>query len=64
MKFERILETHLSYAPKGIKSFIKALQLWLKKKLWIKELIKSELEYEGGILFPEHPLSHAASAFF
>jgi len=63
LKFERILETHLSYAPKGIKSFIKALPLWLKKKLWIKELIKSELKYEGKILFPEHHLSHAASAF-
>lgn len=63
LKFERILETHLSYAPKGIKSFIKALPLWIKKKLWIKELIKSELEFEGEILFPEHHLSHAASAF-
>jgi len=63
LKFERILETHLSYAPKGIKSFIKALPLWLKKKLWIKELIKSELKFHGNILFPEHHLSHAASAF-
>ena len=63
LKFERILETHLAFAPKGIKSFIKALPLWLKKKLWIRELIKNELEYEGEILFPEHHLSHAASAF-
>jgi len=63
LKFERILETHLSFAPKGIKSFIKALPLWLKKKLWIRELIKNELEYEGKVLFPEHHLSHAASAF-
>ena len=64
LKFERILETHLAYVPKGIKSFIKALPLWLKKKLWIRELIKNELEYEGEVLFPEHHLSHAASAFY
>ena len=64
LKFERILETHLSYAPKGIKSFIKALPLWIKKKLWIRELIKDKLEYKGNILFPEHHVSHAASAFF
>jgi len=63
LKFERILETHLEFAPKGIKSFIKALPLWMKKKLWIRELIKNELDYEGEILFPEHHLSHAASAF-
>ena len=64
LKFERILETHLAYAPKGITSFIKAVPLWIKKKLWIKELIKDELKYNGKILFPEHHISHAASAFF
>ncbi|MBU0529152.1 carbamoyltransferase [bacterium] len=64
LKFERILETHLAFAPKGIASFIKALPLWIKKKLWIRELIKNELKYDGKILFPEHHLSHAASAFF
>lgn len=64
LKFERILETHLTYAPKGITSFIKALPLWIKKKLWIRELIKDTLEYNGNILFPEHHISHAASAFF
>ncbi len=64
LKFERILETHLAYVPKGIKSFIKALPLWLKKKLWIRELIKNELDYSGEVLFPEHHLSHAASAFY
>lgn len=64
LKFERILETHLSYAPKGITSFIKALPLWIKKKLWIREYIKDELQFDGKILFPEHHLSHAASAFF
>jgi carbamoyltransferase len=64
LKFERILETHLAYAPKGITSFIKALPLWIKKKLWIRELIKDTLDYKGNILFPEHHVSHAASAFF
>ncbi|MFQ5861882.1 MAG: carbamoyltransferase [Candidatus Brocadiales bacterium] len=64
LKFERILETYLSYAPFGIKSFIKAMPLWIKKKLWLKDLIKRELEYKGKIIFPEHHESHAASAFF
>lgn len=64
LKFERILETHLAFAPKGITSFIKALPLWIKKKLWIRELIKEKLEYSGNIFFPEHHVSHAASAFF
>jgi carbamoyltransferase len=64
LKFERILETYLSYAPIGIKSFIKAMPLWIKQKLWIKELIKKELKYEGKIIFTEHHESHAASAFF
>ena len=64
LKFERLLESYLSYAPKGIKSFIKAMPLWIKEKLWMKELIKKELDYEGNIIFPEHHESHAASAFF
>lgn len=64
LKFERILETHLAYAPLGIRSFLKATPLWIKKKLWIKELIKDELDYSGQIIFPEHHESHAASAFF
>tara|TARA_Y100001970_G_scaffold290070_1_gene422453 strand:+ start:422 stop:2239 length:1818 start_codon:yes stop_codon:yes gene_type:complete len=64
LKFERILETYLAYAPKGIRSFLKAIPLWMKKKLWIKELIKDELNYSGKILFPEHHASHAASAFY
>ena len=64
IKFERILETYLAYAPFGFKSFIKAVPLWIKKKLWMKELIKKELGYEGKIIFPEHHESHAASAFF
>lgn len=64
IKFERILETYVAYAPLGIRSFIKAIPLWMKKKLWMKELIRDELGYKGTILFPEHHESHAASAFF
>ena len=64
LKFERILETYLAFAPIGIKSFLKAMPLWIRKKLWIKELIKDELNYNGKIVFPEHHESHAASAFF
>jgi len=64
VKFERILETYLAYVPKGIQSFIKAMPLWVKQKLWIKSLIADEVGYSGEILFPEHHQSHAASAFF
>ena len=65
LKFERILETYLAYAPKGINSFLKAIPIWIKKKLWIKILIQDELkDYKGKILFPEHHASHAASAFY
>ncbi|MBN1526141.1 MAG: carbamoyltransferase [Candidatus Omnitrophica bacterium] len=64
IKFERILETYLAYAPSGIGSFIKAIPLWIKKKLWMKDLIKKELGYNGPMIFPEHHESHAASAFF
>jgi len=64
IKFERLLETYIAYAPRGLVSFIKAMPLWLKRKLWIKELIAKELDYDGKILFPEHHHSHAASAFF
>ena len=64
LKFERILETYLSYAPKGVSSFLKAMPLWIKKKLWIKTLIQDEIGFKGKILFPEHHASHAASAFY
>ena len=63
LKFERILETYLTFAPIGIKSFLKAMPIWIKKKLWIKEFIKDKLNYTGKIIFPEHHESHAASAF-
>lgn len=65
LKFERILETYLQYAPVGIRSFIKAIPLWIKKKLWMKSLIQEHLDgYEGPILFPRHHQSHAAAAFY
>ena len=64
LKFERLLETYLAYAPQGFSSFIKALPLWLKEKLWMGDLIKRELDYKGLLVYPEHHQSHAASAFF
>ncbi len=64
LKFERILETYLAYAPMGISSFIKSVPVWIKQKLWIKDIISSELNYNGNIVFPEHHEAHIASAFF
>ena len=65
LKFERILETYIAGAPKGLPSFIKALPLWLKKKLFIPKLIEESLQdFSGTMLFPEHHESHAASAFY
>ncbi|MEN6510116.1 MAG: carbamoyltransferase [Smithella sp.] len=64
IKFERILETYLAYAPSGIRSFMMAIPLWIKQKLWMKELIRDQINYKGMILFPEHHEAHAASAFF
>lgn len=64
LKFERILETYFVFAPVGIQSFLMAMPLWLKEKLWIPDLIKKKLGYTGKIIFPEHHESHAASAFY
>jgi carbamoyltransferase len=64
IKFERILETSLTYAPTGIRQFIQAMPLWLKQKLWIPDFIRKELGYQGEILFTGHHESHAASAFY
>lgn len=64
IKFERILETALSYVPLGITQFIQAMPLWLKQKLWIPDIIRKELDYRGKILFTGHHESHAASAFY
>ncbi len=65
IKFERILETYLGFAPRGWASFLMAMPLWLKQKLHVPKLIRKSLGgYEGKLLFPEHHESHAASAFF
>jgi carbamoyltransferase len=64
LKFERLLETYLRFAPAGLPSFLQAMPLWLRRKLSIRELIRRELDYRGTILFTEHHESHAASAFF
>ncbi|MEA1997216.1 MAG: carbamoyltransferase N-terminal domain-containing protein, partial [Gemmatimonadota bacterium] len=64
IKFERILESYLAYAPSGIRSFIQAMPMWLKQKLFLGETIRRELGYNGRIIFPEHHESHAASAFY
>ncbi len=64
LKFERILETYLAYAPGGIRSWLQAVPLWLKQKLFLGETIRRELGYDGKIVFPQHHESHAASAFY
>jgi len=72
MKFERLLETYLSFAPKGFSSFAKAMPVWIKDKLFQKSALVKELNSTLGdkvnwhkiILFSEHHLSHAASAFY
>lgn len=72
IKFERLLETYLAYAPSGFVSFIKAMPVWLKDKLYLKQTLKKELAKLGGckeaevppLLFTEHHQAHAASAFF
>ena len=70
LKFERLLETYLAFAPKGFRSFRMALPLWLKEKLFQKSLLTDELkkfapEFDREkLLFCEHHLSHAASAFY
>lgn len=72
VKFERLLETYLAFAPKGFRSFVAAMPVWLKEKLFLKDVLKKELAALGGIqlkalppiLFNEHHKSHAASAFY
>ncbi|MEW5911523.1 MAG: carbamoyltransferase [Thermodesulfobacteriota bacterium] len=64
LKFERLLETYLAYVPVGLKNFLAAMPQWVKQKLWLADIIRKELAYEGKIIFPEHHESHAASAFF
>jgi carbamoyltransferase len=65
VKFERLLETYTANAPRGIRSYLMALPLWLTQKLWMADDIRAQLPgYEGEILFGEHHESHAASAFY
>ena len=72
VKFERLLETYLAFAPRGFKSFVKSMPVWLKDKLFQKSMISKELtkllgkdvKWDKRLLFSEHHLSHAASAFF
>ncbi len=64
LKFERLLETYLSYAPKGLRSFLTSMPVWLKRRLWIPDVLRKELDWSGTLIFSEHHLSHAASAFF
>jgi carbamoyltransferase len=63
-KFERLLESYLDYAPLGIRSFIKAMPMWLREKFWMEQQIGKGCGYKGKVLFTEHHESHAASAFF
>ena len=72
VKFERLLETYLSYAPKGLQSFLAAMPIWLKEKLYLKTTLRRELAELGNckvselpqLMFAEHHQSHAASAFY
>ncbi len=64
LKFDRILHSYLAYAPSGLRSFLMAIPLWIRERIWMKELISRGLGYSGKIIFPEHHESHAASAFF
>lgn len=72
VKFERLLETYIAFAPRGIRSFLMAMPIWLKEKLFLKETLKRELAALSGLekgklpqlMFTEHHQSHAASAFF
>lgn len=72
IKFERLLETYLSCAPRGLQSFVSAMPVWLKEKLYLKKLLRKELATSGQckedelprLLFSEHHQAHAASAFF
>lgn len=64
IKFERILETHLAFAPLGLRLFLKSVPVWVKRKLWIKDILSNRLGKDVPVIFPEHHQSHAASAFF
>lgn len=64
LKFSRILETYLKVWPRGLVSFISAMRIWLREKLWIESIIAKKLGYKKQIYFTEHHYSHAASAYY
>ena len=64
LTFDRLLMSYLTVAPKGLRSWLEALPLWLGKKLHIPKVIKREINYDGEVLFTEHHEAHAASAFY
>ena len=68
LKFERLLETYNGFAPKGLASFLSSIQVWIKEKLFMRKMLNDELarlgEGKPKLLFPEHHLSHDASAFY
>jgi carbamoyltransferase len=71
LKFERLLETYVAFAPRGLRSFQRAMPVWIKEKLFQKDLLRAELEqiapavdWRSRLLFAEHHISHAASAYY
>jgi carbamoyltransferase len=71
LKFERLLETYVAFAPRGLRSFQKSMPVWIKEKLFQKDLLRAELEriapdvdWRARLLFAEHHISHAASAYY
>ncbi|MGB6378813.1 MAG: carbamoyltransferase N-terminal domain-containing protein, partial [Syntrophobacteria bacterium] len=64
LTFERLLLTYLTVAPRGLRSWLEAMPLWLGQKLYIPKVVKAETGYEGDILYTEHHEAHAASAFY
>lgn len=65
LKFERLLESYVAMAPRGLASFIQAMPVWVKGKFWMESLLRSQLpDFHGELLYTEHHESHAASAFF
>ncbi len=64
MTFERLLLSYLSVAPKGLRSWLEAMPIWLGRKLHIPKVIKNEIGYEGEVLYTEHHEAHVASAFY